>query len=124
MTFDCHKCSGTGQTSFHHIENGVCFACGGSGKLAYRPKASQAEAHPEWLVPAASRATDKQWSFLVALCGDNSDTFCRIIKAAGAPSASLRYVSKAVISKAIKAAKADEAALRWRKANRTMQGAA
>lgn len=33
----CPRCIGGGTTPFKHIEGGVCFACGGTGKVALRP---------------------------------------------------------------------------------------
>lgn len=27
----CRRCSGTGRVRFRHVQNGVCFSCGGSG---------------------------------------------------------------------------------------------
>ncbi len=27
----CKRCKSTGRTSYHHVANGVCFACNGSG---------------------------------------------------------------------------------------------
>jgi hypothetical protein len=107
MRFDCFKCGGSGMTSFTHIENGVCFQCGGSGKLSYRsqPKV-EADPHPELLVPEADRSTLKQWSFLARLTGDSDDQCRKFLKAAGAPFASQRYVTKAVMSRAIDLAKA------------------
>jgi hypothetical protein len=107
--FDCFKCGGSGRVAFRHVENGVCFTCGGSGKLSYQPKQNAwIDPHPEFLVPEADRATDKQWNYLVRLCNDNDDTFRRFIRAAGGQFATQRYVSKALISKAINLAKASE----------------
>ena len=37
-TIKCHRCNGTGKTAFHHIADGVCFLCGGSGVLEYSPE--------------------------------------------------------------------------------------
>lgn len=103
--FDCYKCGGTGKVPFHHIENGDCFACGGSGQVAYRRRAKQAEPHPELLVPVEERATDKQWNYMVRLVCDNSDDFCRFIRAAGGKIANQKYVNKAVMSRAIEMAR-------------------
>jgi len=34
MKIRCHKCHGTGFISeYRHIENGICFACGGTGEV-------------------------------------------------------------------------------------------
>ncbi len=34
MKIKCHKCQGTGFISeYRHVENGVCFACGGTGEV-------------------------------------------------------------------------------------------
>lgn len=38
-TYQCPRCSGTGTVNhFLHVENGVCFLCGGSGQVAKLPK--------------------------------------------------------------------------------------
>ena len=40
-TYVCPRCDGAGfLPSFTHIENGVCFKCGGKGKVNYLPKDS------------------------------------------------------------------------------------
>lgn len=105
--YNCFKCGGSGRVSFRHIENGVCFTCAGSGKLSYQPKGKAwQDPHPELLVPATEASTEKQWNYLDKLCGENSDTARRHLKAAGAKIASQRYVSKAVMSRAIEIAKA------------------
>jgi len=106
MIYPCYKCNGTGQTSFKHIENGVCFTCAGSGQLSYR-KAEKvsAEPHPELVVAETARATDKQWSYLIQLTGQSDVRFCKAIKAAGAKIANQKYVSRAIISKAIEMAR-------------------
>lgn len=104
--FNCFKCGGSGTVAFHHIENGVCFACGGSGKLAYRPKQGWTDPHPELLVSDADLSSTRQWGYLDHMCGGNSDTACRFLKAAGAQIASQRYVSRGIMSKAIGLAKA------------------
>lgn len=101
-TYTCHKCSGSGEVSFKHIANGVCFTCMGSGKVAYQPKQKGwTDPHPEWLVSDDVRSTTKQWEFLAKLCNDSDDRCCKVLKAAGAPMATQRYVTKAVMSKAI-----------------------
>ena len=33
----CNRCSGTGKTVFHHVADGICFACNGTGKINYTP---------------------------------------------------------------------------------------
>jgi hypothetical protein len=123
--FDCYKCGGSGKIgAFAHIENGTCFTCGGAGKLDYqKQEKAWIDPHPDWLVAAEQRSTIKQWEYLAKLCGDHSDPVCRVLEAAGAPSATQRYVSKIVMSKAIVSAKRDESAAKWRKANGTMAGA-
>lgn len=108
--FDCYKCGGSGEVSFKHIENGVCFACNGTGKLSYRPRTKiTADPHPELLVPEHNRPTQKQWDFLGRLCDDNDDRFCKMVRAAGAPMATMRYMTKAQMSKAIDLARAARA---------------
>lgn len=32
VTNPCGRCNGTGYVPFRHIENGICFKCGGTGK--------------------------------------------------------------------------------------------
>lgn len=106
-TFPCFKCNGSGQVSFKHIANGVCFTCAGSGQLSYRPRAKiRADAHPELLVAEQDRSTAAQWEYLGKLCGDSDRACCSVLKAAGAPMATQRYVTKAVMSRAIEIAKA------------------
>lgn len=39
---ECGRCGGTGKTVWGHIENGICFACGGIGKLKGRNISKQA----------------------------------------------------------------------------------
>lgn len=102
--FPCFKCNGSGEVSFRHIANGVCFQCGGTGKLDSR-KVEAKQVHHFPVIPEGERATDKQWSFLGKLVGDNDAKFCRLVRAAGAPCANQTYVSKAVMSRAIEMAK-------------------
>jgi RecJ-like exonuclease len=105
-SYPCHKCNGTGFVAFRHIENGVCFTCAGSGQLSYRKREKAfVDPHPELLVPEAERATENQWNYLVRLTQDNDDTFRRFVRQAGAPMASQRYVTRAVMSRAIEMAK-------------------
>jgi RecJ-like exonuclease len=105
-SFPCYKCNGSGLVAFRHIANGVCFTCAGSGKLSYQPKAKAfVEPHPEWVVPEANRATQKQWDYLVKLTGDSDDIMRRLIRQAGAPSSCGVYVTKAQMSAAIERAK-------------------
>lgn len=99
---NCFKCNGTGEVSFKHIANGVCFQCSGSGKLSYRAQVA-ADPHPELLVPAEQRSTTKQWEYFGRLVQDDRKA-CRIMKDAGAPMATQRYVTKAIMSKAIEMA--------------------
>jgi hypothetical protein len=109
-SFPCFKCNGAGQVSFKHIENGVCFACGGTGKLDYKPRPKvEADPHPEWLVPENKRGTMKQWDYLVRLCGDVDKTICETIKNAGGRMATLRYLTKETMSKAIELARKSRA---------------
>lgn len=38
--FDCPKCEGHGKIgAYNHVMAGVCFKCGGSGKVASKPAA-------------------------------------------------------------------------------------
>jgi RecJ-like exonuclease len=105
--FPCFKCNGSGQVAFKHIENGVCFQCGGAGTLSYQPKAkAEADPNPDLLVPADKRATDKQWEYLLRLVRENDDKFCRFVRAAGGKIAAQRYVTKAIMSRAIDLARA------------------
>ncbi len=105
--FECFKCGGSGQIgAFRHIENGVCFTCGGSGKLSYQPKAKAwNDPHPEWIVAEDIRSTSKQWDYLAKLCNESDDACRKALKSAGAPMAAQRYVSKAIMSKAIELAR-------------------
>lgn len=104
-TFPCFKCNGSGEVSFKHIENGVCFTCGGTGKLAYRPRAKiEADPHPELLVDEANRSTSKQWAYFNRLIEDDRKA-CEILRQAGAPMATGRYVTKAIMSRAIELAR-------------------
>jgi RecJ-like exonuclease len=104
--FTCYKCGGSGRVCFTHIENGVCFTCAGTGELSYQPKQKAwKDPHPEMIVPEATRSTTKQWEFLAKLCNDSDDACRKVLKAAGAPMATQRYVSKSVMSKAIEIAK-------------------
>lgn len=111
-THNCHKCGGSGRIgAFAHIESGTCFTCGGSGELNYLPREKTwTDPHPEWIVPEATRSTVKQWEYLDRLCGEVSDKARKYLLAAGAPMATQRYVSKAVMSKAIDLAKQGRAA--------------
>jgi len=34
---DCDKCNGRGEVHWKHVDNGICFKCGGSGRLDYKP---------------------------------------------------------------------------------------
>jgi hypothetical protein len=37
-TYTCHKCDGKGYlNAFHHIDNGMCYTCMGSGRIDYNP---------------------------------------------------------------------------------------
>lgn len=100
--FPCFKCNGSGEVSFKHIANGVCFQCGGTGKLDYQPRA-KADPHPNLLVPEADLSTVAQWDHFNRLCTDDRRA-CQILRSAGAPMATRRYVTKAVMSKAIELA--------------------
>jgi hypothetical protein len=103
---ECFKCGGKGKISgFEHIANGDCFQCGGSGKLANNKRRKiAADPHPELLVPEAERSTTKQWDYLVTLCDDNDEMICRVLRDAGAPMATQRYTTRAVMSRAIEGA--------------------
>lgn len=104
--YDCFKCGGSGEVAFRHIANGVCFQCGGTGKLTYRPRAKvEIEPHPELVVPEAIRSTTRQWEYLDRLCMESSDAARRVLKAAGAPLANQKYVTKTVMARAIDMAK-------------------
>jgi hypothetical protein len=108
VTCPCFKCGSSGRIDkFRHIEHGICFQCAGTGKLFYRPRAEQAEPHPELVVSNDERATDKQWDYLTRLVNDDESAFCRLIRAAGGKLACQRYVSRSVISKAIEMARAE-----------------
>ena len=37
--FQCARCGGSGKTAWKHVEDGVCFACDGTGEVAIEPKA-------------------------------------------------------------------------------------
>lgn len=38
MAYTCGKCNGTGELrQYMHIAHGVCFTCGGTGKVARKP---------------------------------------------------------------------------------------
>ena len=103
--FQCPRCGGTGQTVWTHIENGICFQCGGTGEISYQPKKkAEADPHPELLVPEGERSTTRQWEYFAALCPSDK-LACEIMHKAGAPMATQRYVTKAVMSKAITLAK-------------------
>jgi RecJ-like exonuclease len=103
-TYACDRCGGKGHIDhWAHVANGVCFACGGSGKLASRPVAAWVEPNPEVVVPEDKRSTDKQWAFLQKLCKTDDQT-CKVLKKVGAKIASQRYVDRKVMSEAIKLA--------------------
>jgi hypothetical protein len=34
----CLRCNGSGETHFRHVENGVCFACDGTGVTESKPR--------------------------------------------------------------------------------------
>lgn len=36
----CTRCNGSGKTIFAHVENGTCFACGGTGRVKARKTAA------------------------------------------------------------------------------------
>jgi len=63
-TFNCPKCSGTGQVSFKHIADGCCFLCAGAGKLstskANLKRCAKLGMMPRNELPAADRCTMKQ----------------------------------------------------------------
>jgi len=116
----CPRCNGRGSVSgFSHIANGTCFACHGRGRVARKASGDVefVEPHPELVVAEADRATEKQWQFLVDICGDHDVTFRRILSAAGCNHANARYVSRKVMSRAIEAAKTDAQANEWRRVN-------
>lgn len=60
----------------------------------------------ELLVAENDRSTVAQWEHLARLCGDSDRACCKVLKDAGAPMATQRYVTKAVMSRAIEIAKA------------------
>lgn len=102
--FTCPKCNGTGKVSFHHIQNGDCFLCGATGKLAYlQSQKIEADPHPEKLVAEGNRCTQKQWDLLSRLTKDNDREFCRIVHLAGGE-ATMRYLDKKTMSRAIEMA--------------------
>ena len=58
VMFPCYKCNGKGFLSFcAHIDNGRCFACGGTGKLSGKRLPKIAE---KIELPEAERCTIKQ----------------------------------------------------------------
>ena len=104
VTYACDRCGGNGRIDhWSHVANGVCFACGGSGKLSGRPLAAWVEPHPEMVVPEDRRSTEKQWNFLQKLCKTDDQT-CKVLKRVGAKIASQRYVDRKIMSDAIKLA--------------------
>ena len=119
-TVTCNRCNGRGSVpGFSHIANGTCFACHGRGRVARKASGDVefVEPHPELVVAEADRATEKQWQFLVDLCGDHDVTFRRILSAAGCNHANARYVSRKVMSYAIEIAKKDAVSAEWRQWN-------
>jgi RecJ-like exonuclease len=57
----CGKCEATGTIrSFQHVADGVCFACGGSGKLTVSREAVQQQA-ADRAVAAAETARKRSW---------------------------------------------------------------
>jgi hypothetical protein len=120
-TYDCPKCNGIGAISaFAHIENGTCFFCGGEGKVSFLPARKQKEnpEHIPHIIPEKDRATEKQWDYLDTLTGGNSDMACKVLeKKAGAYMANGKFVSKALMSKAIEIAKADPECQKWARQN-------
>jgi hypothetical protein len=50
---ECSKCLGSGRVPFRHIENGVCFQCGGTGKISGRIKTGKT---PKAIEPTISDA--------------------------------------------------------------------
>ena len=43
MAYDCGKCNGTGDLKMYkHVAGGVCFTCGGTGKVSRKPAAPSA----------------------------------------------------------------------------------
>lgn len=102
-TFDCYKCSGTGQVAFKHIAGGVCFACGGSGRRS-SPTNGATFVPVAPIIPEAERSTAKQWSYFGRLVKTDAEGR-RLLKAAGAPSAMQLYVSRTVMRLAIDMAK-------------------
>lgn len=102
---DCFKCAGSGEVAFRHIDNGRCFQCGGTGKLSYRGKSAATFTPVASVVAESDRASAKQWSYFNRLVADD-DRACRILRAAGAERASAPYVSRAMMSRAIAAARA------------------
>jgi RecJ-like exonuclease len=105
-TGTCGKCSGTGHiNAFSHIAGGVCFMCGGTGKVTLKAR-EQSWEHKWPVIPEADRATEKQWNYLLALTDHNDRKCCQLLHGAGAPAASEPYVTRKIMSAAIEAAKA------------------
>jgi hypothetical protein len=74
----CAKCDGTGKIlGFAHIADGVCFACGGTGRLAqdpkmtnakwYRQRVSLARANAEICMDAAGRGEESRVEHYAAM---------------------------------------------------------
>jgi len=58
-TMPCPRCAGKGQIpGYGHVLGGVCFKCGGSGKVPFRAVSTK----PKWAVSAVLRETGERVS--------------------------------------------------------------
>lgn len=108
QTVTCNRCNGNGEIStFRHIANGTCFACGGSGKLDTRTRKSyQPTRHPHAI---ENHCTMSEWDALLAAYAGSDELdgepIRQALRAVGAPHANMQCVTSDQIARAIQAAK-------------------